>query len=241
MNKALFGRVVRREDLTAADIGEQYELFHRHYHAVDRARFEQDLEQKHHVLVLTDEDGKLRGFTTIRVDDWVHEGRPLRTVFSGNTVIDQAYWGSQELGRTWCRFMAGLKNSSPELPLYWHLICSGYRTYLYLPLFFREFYPRIDRATPPDRASLIDALGRRTSPEEYRNGVVRVTRPRDRLRGELAVPPSRKRLNPHVRFFLERNPGYRRGDELVCLAEFAWGNLRRRTLRLLESTARRSG
>jgi hypothetical protein len=29
-----------------------------------------------------------------------------------------------------------------------------------------------------------------------------------------------------VRFFLTRNPGYREGDELVCLAELAAANMR---------------
>jgi hypothetical protein len=31
--------------------------------------------------------------------------------------------------------------------------------------------------------------------------------------------------DPHVAFFLNRNPGWRRGDELVCLTEIAFENL----------------
>ena len=34
------------------------------------------------------------------------------------------------------------------------------------------------------------------------------------------------RLNePHVAFFLQRNPGWCRGDELVCLTEVSFENL----------------
>jgi hypothetical protein len=36
-----------------------------------------------------------------------------------------------------------------------------------------------------------------------------------------------------VRFFLEKNPGYARGDELVCVAEISPGNMRGLARRML--------
>jgi hypothetical protein len=113
------------------------------------------------------------------------------------------------------------------MPLYWFLICSGYRTYLYLPLFFHEFAPRYDRPTPEFEHALIDTLGRMKYPDEYADGVVHVRRPRECLRPDLAVPRPAKLDNPHVRFFFERNPGCLRGDELVCVTEFSLANTRR--------------
>ncbi len=56
--------------------------------------------------------------------------------------------------------MAERKAEEPATPLYWYLICSGYRTYLYLPLFYRQFYPRYDQPTPELEQRLLDALGR---------------------------------------------------------------------------------
>jgi hypothetical protein len=41
----------------------------------------------------------------------------------------------------------------------------------------------------------------------------------DRVRPGLAPIDSAALANPHVRFFLQRNPGHARGDELCCLAE----------------------
>jgi hypothetical protein len=35
------------------------------------------------------------------------------------------------------------------------------------------------------------------------------------------------RENPWVRYFLQRNPGHVRGEELVCLTEMEASNLRR--------------
>jgi hypothetical protein len=55
-------------------------------------------------------------------------------------------------------------------------------------------------------------------------GIVRFPRPQ-RLRGPLAIVPHGRDQNPHVAFFLARNPGHERGDELTCLTEISDSNL----------------
>ena len=42
----------------------------------------------------------------------------------------------------------------------------------------------------------------------------------------LARVPAGRQKDPRVRFFLERNPGYAAGDELVCLTEVGEGNMK---------------
>jgi hypothetical protein len=44
------------------------------------------------------------------------------------------------------------------------------------------------------------------------------------------------RDDPHIRFFLERNPGYIQGDELVCLIEISGENLHARMRRVIQHT-----
>ena len=227
MENQLCGTVVRREDVSLEDVERLHELFLRFYSHVERSVFEHDWKEKDWVLLLRDASGTLRGFTTMKLFDIEVLGRRLRAIFNGNTIIDRAFWGEQELVRTWCAFMAGLKAEAPAVPLYWYLISSGYRTYLFLPLFFREFFPRFDRATPAFEGRVIDSLGRLKFPDEYHDGCVRVARPRECLVRELAEPSDVKLRSPHVRFFVERNAGYLCGDELVCLAEFSLENTRR--------------
>ena len=50
-------------------------------------------------------------------------------------------------------------------------------------------------------------------------GVVDFAGSRDRVKPDCAPIDATARENPHVAFFLTRNPGYQRGDEFVCLAE----------------------
>jgi hypothetical protein len=70
------------------------------------------------------------------------------------------------------------------------------------------------------------ALARTQFGDAYdeRAGVVRFERPHQ-LRPHLAAVPEGRDADPHIRFFLERNPGHARGDELVCLADLADSNL----------------
>jgi len=219
--------VVARLSISRADADAMYALFGHYYLKVDRVTFDRDLEEKDWVLLLRDGSGDVRGFTTLKLFDVTVHGRPLRAIFNGNTIIDRDCWGDQELGRAWCRFMADLKLETSSVPLYWFLICSGYRTYLYLPFFFRDFYPRHDNKTPAFEAVLIDHLGRMKYPQEYADGVVRVREPRECLQSDLAVPPPHRVSNPHVKYFVDRNSGYLRGDELVCVTEFSLENTRR--------------
>ena len=232
----LTGAVEPCDSLDGADVERLFRLFSRYYRHVDHPTFERDWNEKDWVLLLRDDRGAIRGFTTMKLYEVEVLGRIVRAVFNGNTIIDQNYWGEQTLVQVWCEFMAALKSKAPTVPLYWYLISSGYRTYLYLPLFFRAFFPRHDQVTPLFERKLIDFLGRMKFPSEYEDGIVRVAEERECLLGNLAPPSAAKLRNRHVQFFVEKNSGYRRGDELVCLAEFSLDNTRRTAHRALLDT-----
>lgn len=194
-----------------------------HYEAVPWERFEQDLSHKDEVLMLLDRDGGLRGFTTIAWNPagYFEEGDIL---FSGDTIIDRACWGTQELVRAFCR-RAGAWRSSSGRRLFWFLISKGHRTYLYLPLFARRFHPHPENNEPEWRAMAgrvaAAMFGEYWQPEE---GVIRFPSSQGHLRQELAMVRGK---NPWTCYFLERNPGHLRGEELVCLTEMDETNLLR--------------
>jgi hypothetical protein len=105
-------------------------------------------------------------------------------------------------------------------------LTSGFRTYRFVPVFFRLFYPRFDASTPADVQELLDALSTERFGPHYdsRTGTVRFPTPQ-RRRDRLAGVPNGRHADPHVRFFLERNPGHLAGDELVSLTSLAPDNL----------------
>jgi hypothetical protein len=206
-----------------------FALFARHYEHVDWPRFRADLAEKDCVILLREAaTGQVRGFSTQQVLDLAVAGERLRALFSGDTIIDPAFWGDQELVRGWCRFAGGVRAAAPGTRLFWLLISKGYRTYLYLPLFFKAYYPAPDRRTPAFEQDLMDVLARRKFGHHYDRDAGLLVFPdrRGNLTPALAAIPEARRADPRVRFFLARNPTYALGTELVCLAEIAPANMR---------------
>ncbi len=221
------GQLLSRERLGESRTEEMYQLIRRHFDGVNRSGFERDLVEKDWVILLRDAgSGALNGFSTFLMYPVYYDNEWITVVYSGDTIVDPKAWNSPELSRTWIRSVRRLHAKRGRGRLFWLLITSGFRTYRFLPVFFREFFPRTGTSTPPKKQALIERLARERFGERYdsRAGLVRLDRPQ-RLREHLReVCPSRLG-NPHVAYFLERNPGFACGDELVCLTELDDANL----------------
>jgi len=200
-----------------------YALYARYYDAASRERFIADLADKRYAVLLHDQAGALQGFSTLAEYQREFDGRTIGVLFSGDTVVDARHWGQQALAFEWLRLAGLLKARAPERPLYWFLISKGHRTYRFLSAFAREFWPAFDRTTPPRIQALMNALARERFGDDFdaAAGVIRFAASRGHLREPFATVSEAHRRRPEVAFFLQRNPGYARGDELVCLCELA--------------------
>lgn len=219
------GRLVARAGLSAAEREAMLALLGTQFLDVRREVFLADLDGKNWVLLLEAPDcGRLLGFTTLDHRRLRHCGRDLQVVFSGDTVIAAEAAGSRALCSHWMGAVNHLRGADPA-PLYWLLIVSGFRTYRFMPIFWREYHPRHDAPAQPQMRELADALagGRFGARYDPATGIVRLAAPQV-LRPELRGIPVNRLADPHVAYFARRNPGHERGDELVCLAEVSWEN-----------------
>jgi len=220
------GRLVRRDELTGAERDAMYGLLTGAFAGVTRERFAADLAEKTWALLLEGEAG-LQGFSTLLLYETHLPGEGVCTVvYSGDTIVDPAAWGSAALPRCWIGAVRRLREEHPRGRLWWLLLTSGFRTYRFLPVFWRDFWPRWDVPTPPEAQARLDLLAAERLGGLYskEQGIVRFPQPQ-RLRGELALVPEGRLVDPHVAFFLAKNPGWREGDELACLTEIAADNL----------------
>lgn len=220
---------MRAATVTRERARDLFELFASHYENVDWERFREDLREKDYVILLDEaRTGLVRGFSTQKILRLRVRGVPLRAIFSGDTIIHRAFWGEQELVRGWSRFAGAVHAEEPGVPLFWFLISKGHRTYLYLPLFFRRYFPRHDGPTPPFEREVMDALAMSRYPSAYRRerGLLEFAEPLGNLTPELALIPSGRDRDPRVQFFVARNPTYAQGTELVCVAELTAPNMK---------------
>jgi hypothetical protein len=297
----LTGRLIAREALDGRQRDAMFALMAGHFRGVEREVFESDLSDKQWILLLEDDvaggarddrddrddrdgrdggDRRLRGFSTLAVSEVDVAGTPRVLVYSGDTIVDRDAWGTRTLPRLWIGSVMRICERYPTDEVYWLLLTSGFRTYRFLPVFFRWFHPSAAAAAtaitaggvaitvgastaatavaagtatsatfavsagpggsasalvPDDAQMLLDTFARHRFGECYdaERGIVRFPRPQV-LHPDLLAVPDGRRTDPHVAFFLDRNPGYVRGDELVSLTRITRTNLTPAGRRMLD-------
>lgn len=228
--------------ITAAQLTQMFELMEAHYDAVDYGRFAADFVAKDGVILLRNPAGKILGFTTFMCSRFTHASlpAPVRVLYSGDTIIDRRYWGTQTLAFEWLYQAGRQKARHPADRLFWFLFSKGPRAYRYLSAFSHSYWPHHAMSTPTRIRELMHALatGRFDTSYDRARGVVHFPFSRGHLREELAQVASIDRQRPEVAFFLAANPGYVNGDELVCLTELSGTNLKPLSRRIFEKGLR---
>ena len=209
-------------------------LYFTYYEGCDDQQFQRDLADKTEALLVY-HDQQLIGFTLYQLYSLQWRARPVRILYSGDTIVEQRHWGQQALAFSWIQRAGQLRREAPETPLYWFLIVKGHRTYRYLPAFSRTFHPHWSQ--PDDKLkALADHLAKEKFTVAYdaKSGVVSFSESQGHLKAQYAQPSTREQQMAAVDFFLQRNPGYRQGDELVCLCELRADNLKPLARRLFQ-------
>jgi hypothetical protein len=222
----LTGTVQPVTALSGLERERMFQLLVENFNNTTRQRFETDLAEKEWVILLRGEQsGIIQGFSTLMQLDAEMNHERVTAFFSGDTIIQREFRGQAVLPRLWSRHVFHLADALTDRKVYWFLICSGYKTYRFLPVFFREFFPCYDRSTPPEIKVLMDSLGGGKYGREYdaASGVIRFDQPSP-LKGGIADITPRLR-DPHVAFFEKINPAHTRGDELVCITEISPANV----------------
>jgi hypothetical protein len=228
----LTGSVAPRASLTIADRDRMYDLLSTYFAGTTRDRFEADLQEKESVVLLRGIRGRIEGFSTYMRIQIPVNGQDIVAFFSGDTIVDREHWGETILSRLWSQTVFAeadhIVAKRPDAHVYWFLICSGYKTFRFLPVFFREFYPHPNAATPPDVRSILNALALRKFGPHYDpdSGIVRLPHATPLRHGVAEVTEHRLR-DPLVTFFAAMNPRHTEGDELACLTRICRSNLTR--------------
>jgi hypothetical protein len=224
------------EDLSLAERERMFALFGGYYNKVCENTFYADLAEKDSCILLMDAAStEIHGFSTLTQIQTHLDGEPLVAIFSGDTIIDRDYWGSTELVRAWGRHVFRLADEFDGGRAFWFLISSGYKTYRFLPVFFRQFYPSHNGPTPTQAKALLDQLAQLKFSDKYdaARGVIRLDNPTPLRDGIADITPARLK-DPYVSFFVDRNPGHVVGEQLACLTELTRDNLTAAGRRMLD-------
>lgn len=236
--KALALKAVYRSvnKIDVHDIRQMYGIYCQYYENTSWDIFLRDLSKKTGAfLLICPKEQRVVGFSTIMTTDMMVQGKLSRGVFSGDTIIEKAYWGSRALQLAFYKFMLTEKARHPRKTIYWLLISKGFKTYLLLANNFVTYYPH-----PENKhsylADVVDDYCQQMFAEYYDadKKILDFGGDYQCLKGDVAdITESMRRANSKINYFEECNPEWRRGTELPCVGVFDFKNLSQYVVRYL--------
>ncbi len=227
--------IIKTKYVTEAEKKALFVLLCQFFVNTDYERFLADFSEKQWLIRMSDGD-EITGFSTQQTIELTVAERPVRFLFSGDTIVHPDYWNKSYLAGAFGQLFLHIGDLS-EIQLFWFLVSKGFRTYRVMPVHFKKFHP-VHTSKNRDLKPLLDAVaafkfGANYNPETE---LVKFTEPKDYLCGSLADIPANYANNPHVSFFAKRNPEYRLGTELACIASLSKKNLTKCSQRVIKST-----
>ncbi|MBE0482931.1 MAG: hypothetical protein IBX52_05455 [Bacterioplanes sp.] len=208
--------------ISVTHLRDMYRVFSRYYNNTDLDTFVQDMNRKSGVFLLTEKKGqRVIGFSTWTELSLNIDNKKAIGVFSGDTILEQDYWGNKALQKAFAVRMLKLKITRPNTRVFWLLISKGYKTYLLLANNFFRHYPN-PTGENGSLEHVVDQYCEKLFTDYYdrNNRLLDFGDHSQHLKGDVAdITPDLRAANHKIRFFDDTNPTWRRGTELPCVGE----------------------
>ncbi len=214
-----------RYEISSSELLEMHQVFKKYYRNADLKTFKNDLDKKNGAfLVRRKSTGEIVGFSTMLEMRMKINGKKIRGIFSGDTIIEEEFWGKNPLTMAIVKHVLKKMIMSPFTPFYWFLISKGYKTYLLLTNNFLNYYPCYNRENK-QLEDITVAYCNYLFPDYYneKKKILDFGKDYQSLKGGVAeITAEMCSTFPKIAFFNEKNPAWDRGTELPCVGEVSW-------------------
>ncbi|QUR66511.1 hypothetical protein [Mycobacterium spongiae] len=197
------------------------------HHNTDRAEFDRRLAVLDEVALFSRRrDGTLIGFCGIRRRVvQLTGGRRVAAFYLGLCYLQPAWRSNAIVQRMVLRRVLGPWLSPRFDRVYFWSDCLTYRPYLAMARNLREYYPSRTRADSAEVREVIAALGSAYYGDSFdqQRGTVRKRRPR--IKGHEAFVSATDLHDPDIRFYMDRNRDYDRGDGMIAICPVSLANV----------------
>ncbi|WP_237440525.1 hypothetical protein [Alcanivorax sp. DP30] len=222
---SLKARYLPISKVSVLDMRRMYEIYSGYYENISLDLFCRDMSEKDGVFLVAERSTKrVVGFSTMKTLDMKVDGRPVRGIFSGDTIIEKEYWGSKALHVAFFFRVIREKLRHPVRPLFWLLISKGYKTYLLMANNFHNYYPNIE-GDCEKLAGLVDNYCDTLFRDYYcsERKLLDFGSGYTYLKSDVAgITDEMRKNNEKIQFFESRNPSWQRGTELPCIGEVSY-------------------
>ena len=225
LKKEPYSEFVKVNDLSKRDIEKMFNIYGNYYLNTDYEIFEKDLFEKSGVFIIREpKKDFIVGFSTIMERKFPVNGKTVNAFFSGDTIIEEAYWGSRALQRAMFRYILFFKFKHTGSAIYWLLISKGFKTYLLLANNFQHYYPNPDQKNL-ELKDYVDAYCDEYFSEYYdqESKLINFGENYQALKPDVApITDEMRSKNRKIAYFEQSNPTWVQGTELPCIGRLTW-------------------
>lgn len=228
LTKETYSEYISIARLKSSEARTMYSIYKKYYANTVFEIFEKDLYGKTGVFIIREpKKNKIVGFSTIIERDFQVHGKLVHGFFSGDTIIEEAYWGSRALQRAMFRYVISFKIKHFSQPIYWILISKGFKTYLLLANNYLTYYPNVAQ----DNEHLLEYVEAYCDQffNEYYNTKTQLIdfgQNYQCLKADVApITNQMREKNAKIAFFEKINPTWEKGTELPCIGVLTWSDL----------------
>lgn len=170
-------------------------------------------------------DGQIIGFTGLRINHAMIEGRKRLLMYFGQTVVEKEYRGYGLLQKTGARLCL----------IYWREVLKGnayywcdaltYKPYLVFAKTLKDYYPSRKYTTPASVRSIMGYIGEKHYRESYQAATGTVKKPFNFVNDRTVTIREEDLSDPDIRFFARANPGFSKGHGLLTIAPISIRNV----------------
>ena len=185
------------------------------------------LSYKYAILCRERKDGSLRGVMLFGVDRREINGSKYTLLRLGLASFQNYYRGGPLFYYVAAYHVLKEKICHPFTPVYIIGKLFSYKSYMVLCRNMPHTYPRHNMETPEFVRNLINEYGKRAKMENeiYDPETFILKRETTTLK-EGVVPLTKADLEePNIKFFVERNPGWEKGHQMITAGEMRWSDL----------------
>jgi len=216
MKKAKIKVQIVTNDFSAATKEEMWTVYSKFYDYT-KEYFMQRIEKNNYFSMYT-VDGKIVGFTGLRIDRTRINGRKRLLIYFGQTIIDHAYRGKSLIPTTGAKLCLRYLPEILTSKTYFWADCLTYKAYLVFAKTLEQYYPTYKEELSPDAKSVIDFIGQRHYSDTYCPSTGTVKKDTVVVNDSSTTRiPMKYRQDQDIRFFTKANPLFMEGHGLITL------------------------
>lgn len=168
---------------------------------------------------------KLIGYTGIRSYSFKLNTKKYRAIYFGQTIVEKNYRGKKFIQNTVIRLLLKhLMSFNLSNLIIWNDSVS-YRPYLVMAKNLKSYYPNMLNTNQEEFRSICNLLGKKYYGAAFCSNTGTIIKPRPTLRKKELVLSKKDLEDPHIKFYVTKNPNYTQGHGLITFCPATLKNL----------------